>query len=354
MREERHFSPDLLSKACKVHDQAVLVKILCRDRNLHPPVMTMQRLRPVGKLPQLMGGRELFFDDEFVHLRVTYPNGQAHVKMEILHNLLTIQYLLTILAPVGRLGSLALLSLLIQCSMPAISLWAAQRDRQVTVILDPGHGGHDPGAVGVTGLAEKDVVLDIAQRTKMILTRRAGTTTWLTRSGDVFIPLETRARLAKSRQADLFVSIHANANPRRRTKGIEVFLLGRTTNRRILATAARENGTTEAEANALQRILADLARDYTVTASLELAHLTRDTLKKTLRREYRDITDLGVRRAPFYVLLHSGVPSVLVEVAHVSNVLEEQRLRTPQYRQWLAEALSEAIQRFLAARPPTS
>lgn len=221
------------------------------------------------------------------------------------------------------------------------------------IILDPGHGGHDPGAVGVTGLSEKDVVLDIALRAKAILTRRAGVKASLTRSDDEFVPLETRARLAKSRQADLFVSIHANANPRRRTKGIEVFLLGRTSNRRILATAARENGTTEAEAGALQRILADLARDYNTAASLELAHLTRDTLKKTLRREYRDVVDLGVRRAPFYVLLHSGVPSILVEVAHVSNRLEERRLRTPTYRQWLAEALSQAIERFLAARPLT-
>lgn len=273
--------------------------------------------------------------------------------MQTLHNLLTIQYLLTILAPVRSAGSVVLLSFLIPLSTPAL---AAPRDRQATIILDPGHGGHDPGAVGVTGLAEKDVVLDIALRAKAILTRRSGgVRIWasLTRSGDEFVPLETRARLAKSRQADLFVSIHANANPRRRTKGIEVFLLGRTSNRRILATAARENGTTEAEAGALQRILADLARDYNTTASLELAHLTRDTIRKTLRRQYRDVADLGVRRAPFYVLLHSGVPSILVEVAHVSNRLEEQRLRTPEYRQWLAEALSDAIERFLDARPPT-
>lgn len=226
----------------------------------------------------------------------------------------------------------------------------ARPDRHITIVLDPGHGGHDPGAVGRTGLTEKEVVLDIAFRTKAILTRQPGRTVLLTRTTDEFVPLPDRVRLAKKQEADLFVSIHANSSPRRRTKGIEIFLLGRPSNRRALATAARENGTTEAEVSALEQILADLARTYNVEASLDLAHITREALKTALRRQYRDVPDLGVRRAPFYVLLHAGVPSALIEVAFLSNPVEEQRLGSSQYRDRLAEGLSMAIERFLAAR----
>lgn len=226
----------------------------------------------------------------------------------------------------------------------------ARPDRHIVIVLDPGHGGHDPGAMGRTGLTEKEVVLDIAFRTKAILTRQSNRTVLMTRTTDEFVTLPDRARLARQREADLFVSIHANSSPRRRTKGIEIFVLGRTSNRRALATAARENGTSEAEVNALERILSDLARTYNIEASFDLAHIAREALKTALRRQYRDIGDLGVRRAPFYVLLHAGVPSALIEVAFLSNPLEEHRLGTPQFRDQLAEGLSMAIERFLAAR----
>lgn len=215
-----------------------------------------------------------------------------------------------------------------------------------TIIIDPGHGGKDPGAIGKSGLTEKEVVLDIGLRLKEMLVSKIGKRVIMTRETDVFIPLDERSRLANGNNGDMFVSIHANSSPRRHTRGIEVYLLGASSDKRALATAARENFTTEEDVNYLQIILNDLAKDFTTEKSLEFAHLTMESFSGILRERY-DMVKLGVKKAPFYVLIHTDMPSILAEVSFISNHYEETLLKKDDYRQKIAEALFEGIKDYI-------
>ena len=215
------------------------------------------------------------------------------------------------------------------------------------IVIDPGHGGKDPGAIGRKGLQEKEMVLDIGHRLRRLLERQ-GHKVVMTRKDDTFISLDDRATLANDRQADLFISIHANASPKRNVSGVEIYLLGRATDADARATAARENGGDAARMNDLEQIFSDMALDYRINHSILLAHQTRDAFVRTVGREYR-VNDLGVKRAPFYVLMKSSMPSILAEVSFISNPAEEARLGQPAYRQKVAEALREGIQQYLAA-----
>jgi N-acetylmuramoyl-L-alanine amidase len=215
------------------------------------------------------------------------------------------------------------------------------------IVIDPGHGGKDPGAIGKKGLEEKFVVLDIGHRLRRLLERQ-GYKVIMTRSDDTFIPLDDRAQLANTRQADLFISIHANASPRRSLKGVEIYLLGRATDADARAVAARENGTSESQLTDLEQIFSDMSLDYRINHSISLAHQTREAFLRTVGSNYR-LVDLGVKRAPFYVLMSSTMPSILAEVSFISNPEEEARLKQKAYRQKVAEGLFEGIQRYLAS-----
>lgn len=215
-----------------------------------------------------------------------------------------------------------------------------------TIVIDPGHGGKDPGAIGNSGLTEKEVVLDIGLKLKEMLINKMGKRVIMTRENDVFIPLDERSRLANGNRGELFVSIHANSSPRRHTRGIEVYLLGASSDKRALATAARENFTSEEDVNYLQIILDDLAKDFTTEKSLEFAHLTMKSFSGVLKKRY-NMVKLGVKRAPFYVLIHTDMPSILAEVSFISNPYEEGLLRRDNYRQKIAEALFEGIKDYI-------
>lgn len=216
-----------------------------------------------------------------------------------------------------------------------------------TIVIDPGHGGKDPGASSRRGLTEKDIVLDVALRLKTLLQKELKKKVIMTREEDVFISLKDRTELANRKKADLFISIHVNSAPKQHVKGIEIYLLGRATDEGAIATAARENATSEAAAlNFQELILNDLEREFTSNASLELAHHTQESLIKHLIPNY-PTTALGVKQAPFFVLAHTDMPAILAEISFLSNKIEEKRLRTKRYRQHVAEAIYKGVEAYI-------
>lgn len=228
-----------------------------------------------------------------------------------------------------------------------------------TIVIDPGHGGKDPGAIGRTGVTEKDVVLDIGLRLRRLIQERLGKKVIMTREDDTFIPLDDRTLIANSKKADLFVSIHVNSHPQRRTRGVEIYHLGQSSDRHAMAVAARENNVSMQSLDNLDRtvkqILFDLGRDYNMDQSQNLAYFTRQSFQTTLENRYDyTVVDHGVKRAPFYVLLNSNMPSILAEVSFISNPTEEQLLRQSLYRQAIAESLFQGIRAYLAALKPIS
>ncbi len=227
-----------------------------------------------------------------------------------------------------------------------------------TIVIDPGHGGHDPGAVGPRKLYEKDVVLDIALKLKDILSGDPNVEIYLTRDKDVFIPLEQRTAIANSRNADLFVSVHANASPSRDAKGTETYFLNWTNDEEAMKVAARENQISLKRMQKMQRerdllnvMLDDLHRDYKRDESMSLAHSVQDTLAASLRKEYPFTVDHGVKWAPFYVLFGAQMPSVLVEVSFISNPVEEKLLSRDSYRYTLAKSIASGITKYMTAAP---
>ncbi|RMG68094.1 MAG: N-acetylmuramoyl-L-alanine amidase [Nitrospirae bacterium] len=225
---------------------------------------------------------------------------------------------------------------------------------QKVVVIDPGHGGHDPGAIGPTGLKEKEVTLRIARLLKQILEERYNLKVYLTRSDDRYLELRERTSIANRRMADLFVSIHANASPRRKTSGIETYLLNWTNDQEALRVAARENQISvekmKQKQSELGMILASLRRESKRDESLKLAHYIQRSLVGRLNRHYR-VKNLGVKQALFYVLVDADMPSVLVEVGFISNPREERLLRSRNFRKKTAEAIASGIFRYILSRP---
>ena len=226
------------------------------------------------------------------------------------------------------------------------------------VVLDPGHGGHDPGAVGPRNLYEKDVVLDIALKLKKILSLDPNLEVFLTRETDVFIPLEQRTAIANSKNADLFISIHANASPRRDAKGVETYLLNWTNDEEAMKVAARENAISLRKMKKMNEgrdlldvMLSDLRRDNKRDESLKLASFVQKNLISGLNGNYPHVVDHGVKQALFYVLFGAQMPSVLVEVSFISNPLEEKLLAKESYREDLARSIASGVGRYMAALP---
>ena len=218
------------------------------------------------------------------------------------------------------------------------------------IVLDPGHGGKDPGAIGLSGLREKRVALDIALRTRRELRRISPRSrVYLTRTTDRYISLPARTSFANEHDADIFISIHANSAHSRRAHGIETYLLSEASSGRALRLAARENGTTLARMSDLQKILNDLGLRSKVTESQQLASQVQQAMLSRLKHSYHGVRNLGVKRGPFYVLLGAQMPSILVEVSFISNRREARRMRSPKYRQALAEGIARGIMRFVGA-----
>ena len=218
----------------------------------------------------------------------------------------------------------------------------------LTVVLDPGHGGHDFGAIGPNGLAEKEVVLDLALRLAQLLRDRLHVRVLLTRSQDVFVPLQERTAFANRAQADFLVSLHLNGAGRRGAVGFETFFFTREpSDSDARASAQRENlvletsGTPAAQDDLLRTTLADMAVTRDMKESSNLAEAILSALDRMLKIENR-----GVKSGPFYVLATAAMPAVLVESAFITNPREERKLKQPGYRQRIAEALLDGIARF--------
>lgn len=225
------------------------------------------------------------------------------------------------------------------------------------IVIDPGHGGHDPGAVGLNGLYEKDIVLDVALRVREIMKREyPAYEVILTRDKDVFIPLPERAKIANRNDADFFLSIHANASPNRQARGIETYFLNWTDDEEALRVAARENAISLKQMKQVQSemdvILASLDRDRKRDDSLKLAGYIQQSMVSTMSSQYQKIQNLGVKSALFYVLVGAKMSSALAEISFVSNPEEEKLLREEAYRERLAHSLVNGINAYFSAAPP--
>ncbi|HLV65820.1 MAG TPA: N-acetylmuramoyl-L-alanine amidase [Polyangiaceae bacterium] len=225
---------------------------------------------------------------------------------------------------------------------------ASGRRRVERVVLDPGHGGHDPGAIGPSGLREKDVTLDIAHRTAPILARELGVTTLLTRDGDTSLPLHERIARANGFNADLFISIHCNASEERGGKGVMTFVFDAAREEVAERIAERENAASRAAAAELLDVLRRASALPNQEASLHFAGLLQRAAMSSLRSGYPDIPNGGVKRAGFYVLAGARMPAVLFETSFISTERGEARFGTEEFRQRLADAIVNAIRAYRA------
>ena len=218
-----------------------------------------------------------------------------------------------------------------------------------TIVLDPGHGGKDPGAHGQRGTEEKDITLKVALKLRDLLNKQPGVRVLMTRDRDEFVELEDRAKFANAQEADLFVSIHVNSHPQRSVKGIEIYHFGEAKDQRALEVAARENGTPlNSTGVGWEYLVADLLTAKKFEASLELAWTAKEAMVTNLNGHYA-LVDHGVKTAPFYVLRFTSMPSILAEIAYISNSAEEDLLRTGLFTTRVAEALMEGVNTFLAS-----
>jgi N-acetylmuramoyl-L-alanine amidase len=211
------------------------------------------------------------------------------------------------------------------------------------VVIDPGHGGHDEGTHGPTGLTEKEVVLDIAKRLGALLEQRLSTEVVYTRNDDTFIPLEDRTRIANEHKADLFLSIHANSSPVRSVSGVESYYLNFTTSQTALDVAARENATAQSSIFDLQQVLQKIAVKDKIDESREFATRIQSALFSISAKTNSAARNRGVKKAPFVVLIGASMPSVLAEIGFLTNSSDEALLRNPAHRQKIADALFKGI-----------
>ncbi len=216
------------------------------------------------------------------------------------------------------------------------------------IVVDAGHGGHDTGALG-TGITEAAVALDIALRLERLLAKEPGVEVILTRRTDVFIPLQERGEIANREAADLFVSIHANASRNRAATGVETYLLNFATSSDAAAVAARENSSSALTMSRLDDLVKKIALGNKVNESRDLASYVQNSLVKRLRPVNKGLRDLGVKQAPFVVLVGAAMPSILVEVSFISNRTEGRLLATPAYRQRVAEGILDGVRRYLGS-----
>ncbi len=215
------------------------------------------------------------------------------------------------------------------------------------IVIDPGHGGDDQGAVGKKGLKEKDVVLDIALELAKIIKKNTAIEVILTRDKDTSVKLSERAAIAREKRADLFISIHANANKNRKFSGVEVYYLNNTDDRASQKVAMLENINSDKSISDLKMTLLDLAISANVDESMRLAKYVQTGIITRLKKKYPDVKDRGVKYALFYVLFGTEIPSILVETSFVSNPVEEKRLRTKEYKREIAEGIFEGILKYI-------
>lgn len=228
---------------------------------------------------------------------------------------------------------------------------APPSSKKPVVVLDPGHGGKDPGAIGYKGLKEKRIVLDVALRVGRIL-KKKGIQVVYTRKDDQYLTLEERTLIANREEADLFVSIHANSARNRTAYGVETYYLDTTFDRATRILVAQENGMTPEALGELEELLLSLELTNRKQISALLAHSVQNNILSLLNGKSSDkkVRNLGVKGAPFYVLIGSRMPAVLVEIGFITHRKEAERLKDPRYQEKLAEGIARGILQFFKNR----
>jgi N-acetylmuramoyl-L-alanine amidase len=216
------------------------------------------------------------------------------------------------------------------------------------IVIDAGHGGHDPGAQA-RGVVEAELVLDIALRVEKLLQKQPGVEVVLTRRTDEFIALQERTAIANREGADLFLSIHANASSSAQAHGIETYFLNFASNLSAAAVAARENAASGQAMNELPDIVKAIALNNKLDESRDFATQIQHSMIESLGKSNKTVKDLGVKQAPFVVLIGASMPSVLAEISFVTNPQEARLLKNNNYRQRIADALFNAIRKYQAS-----
>lgn len=229
------------------------------------------------------------------------------------------------------------------------SLYRQMGMKASRIMIDPGHGGHDPGAIGVGGLKEKDVTLQVARMLKVELERRWNVEVLMTRTDDRFIPLEERTAMANTLGADLFISIHANASRNSQARGVETYYLQWAKDERAMEVAARENAVTTARMHELKKFIRMILQNPKVEESRDLASYIQKNLVRSMKAIY-NVKDLGVKTAPFYVLMGAEMPAILVEIAFITHPVEGKRLRDEAFLKKIVHGIASGLEQYLEAQ----
>lgn len=214
------------------------------------------------------------------------------------------------------------------------------------VVVDPGHGGHDSGAIGYGGIKEKDIVLEVAKKLRDILTGKLGVEVVMTRDTDVFVELSERTAIANTVNADLFISVHANASRNKKAGGIETYFLNFATDEDSMKLAARENATTTKNIGDLEAILNDLMLNSKINESSKLARYVQGSILDEVNGNGARSKDRGVRQAPFYVLIGARMPSILVETSFITNKEDARKLASDKFQRTIAESIADGVKKY--------
>ena len=217
-----------------------------------------------------------------------------------------------------------------------------------TIVIDPGHGGKDPGAIAF-GMKEKDIVLKVANRLAEHLRNDLGANVILTRTGDFFLPLEERTAIANTNDADLFISLHINAHPSPQVRGFETYFLNLSTNDEAMRVAARENATSTHQMSDLQDILSDIMQNSKINESSRLAQQVHTNIFARLVTPPYTLKNMGVKQAPFYVLIGAEMPAILIELAFISNPEDAKLLADDVFIDKMTGTISGGILRYVNA-----
>jgi N-acetylmuramoyl-L-alanine amidase len=222
------------------------------------------------------------------------------------------------------------------------------------IVIDPGHGGKDPGCYFDGGIKEKSIVLMLAQILAQKVEEELDCEAFLTRDKDVFIPLEKRTAFANMQKADLFISLHINAHKQADVHGLETYYLNMATDERAVLVAARENATSEKNISDLQSILNDLMLNTKISESSKLAHEVQKGIMGSVGKKYAEVKDLGVKQAPFYVLIGAEMPAILVETGFITNPAERKRLQSKKYLETMADGILSGLEDYIRSLSRTA
>jgi len=216
-----------------------------------------------------------------------------------------------------------------------------------TIVIDPGHGGKDPGCYINKAIQEKDIVLKLAKKLKGIIETRLGCEVFLTRTEDKFVPLDERTAFANVKKADVFISLHVNSHKQSNIYGLETYFLNMATDERAVMLAAKENATSEKNISDLQSILNDLMLNTKISESSKLAYKVQDGMTAGIKKTYKTNKSLGVKQAPFYVLIGAEMPAILIETGFITNDTERKRLQNEKYHEILADGIVNGIDTYI-------